>query len=54
MEWVSTFGYLPLDYGCTLVKVKDQTQVVLFDNNLIGEYVCLRLSNRYSDIPIYR
>lgn len=48
MKWVSTFSYLPIPYNISLAKVKDQTQRVVFDNNLNGERIRLRFSNRYS------
>ncbi len=48
MKWVSAFSYLPINYGVTLAQMKDQTQRVIFDNNLNGSRIRLRLSNRYS------
>lgn len=52
MKWASAFSYLPIDYAVSLAKVQDQTQRVLFDNNLNGEKIRLRLSNRYSTKPL--
>lgn len=48
MKWVSAFSYLPINYSITLAEVEDQTQRVLFDNNLNGNRVRIRFSNRYS------
>ena len=49
MKWVSAFGFLPINYGVELARVKDRTQRVTFESNLGGERVRLRLSNKYSD-----
>ncbi|MGN0400516.1 MAG: GDSL-type esterase/lipase family protein [Blautia sp.] len=48
MKWVSSFRYLPINYGSSLAKIENQTQRVIFDNNLNGEKIRLRFSNRYS------
>lgn len=48
MKWVSSFRYLPINYGVSLAKVENQTQRVVFENNLEGEKIRLRFSNRYS------
>ncbi|MGN0323020.1 MAG: GDSL-type esterase/lipase family protein [Oliverpabstia sp.] len=48
MKWVSSFRYLPINYGISLAKVENQTQRVVFENNLDGEKIRLRFSNRYS------
>ncbi len=52
MKWVSAFSYLPINYGIPLAKVGDQTQRVIFDNNLNGRKIRLRFSNRYSLKPL--
>lgn len=52
MKWVSSFSYLPINYGIPLARVEDQTQRVIFDNNLNGTKVRLRFSNRYSSEPL--
>lgn len=36
MKWVSSFKYLPLNYGMTVANVENKTQRVTFDNNLNG------------------
>lgn len=48
MKWVSAFGYLPINYSIQLAKVADQTQRITFDNNLNGDKIRIRLSNRWS------
>ena len=48
MKWVSSFRYLPINYGVSLAKLENQTQRVVFENNLNGEKIRLRFSNRYS------
>ena len=52
MRWTSSFSYLPIDYGIPLARVEDQTQRVIFDNNLNGRKVRLHFSNRYSSKPL--
>lgn len=52
MKWISAFSYLPINYGFTLANVEDQTQRVVFDNNLNGKKIRLRFSNRYSTKPL--
>ena len=52
MKWVSAFSYLPINYGIVLARVKDQTQRVVFNNNLKGKKIRVRLSNRYSSNTI--
>lgn len=52
MKWTSAFSYLPINYGFPLANVEDQTQRVIFDNNLNGEKIRLRFSNRYSARPL--
>ena len=48
MKWVSSFKYLPINYGMTLATVSDRTQRVVFDNNLNGNKVRILLSNKYA------
>lgn len=52
MKWVSAFSYLPINYNMSLAKIKNQTQRVIFDNNLNGEKIRLRFSNRYAKRPL--
>lgn len=52
MKWSSAFSYLPVNYGVMLAHAEDQTQRVIFDNNLNGNKIRLRFSNRYSLKPL--
>lgn len=48
MKWVSSFKYLPLNYGMTVANVENKTQRVTFDNNLNGNKVRILFSNKYA------
>lgn len=48
MKWVSTFKYLPINYNTKLAEIENQTQRLIFDNNLNGDIIRIRLSNKYS------
>lgn len=48
MKWVSSFKYLPINYGMTLAILSDRTQRVSFDNNLNGNKVRILFSNKYA------
>lgn len=52
MKWVSAFNYLPVNYNVQLANVANQTQRIIFDNNLRGEKVRVRLSNTWSKSPL--
>ncbi len=52
MKWVSSFKYLPINYGMTLATLSDRTQRVSFDNNLNGDKVRILLSNKYAEEPL--
>lgn len=52
MKWVSSLSYLPIRYGIPLAEVADQTQRVIFPNNLNGNKLRLRFSNRYGTKPL--
>lgn len=52
MKWVSAFKYLPVNYDERIATVQNMTQRVSFDNNLNGERIRLRFSNRYGKIPL--
>lgn len=52
MKWVSAFKYLPINYNADVAVVKERTQRVSFDNNLNGDRVRLRFSNRYAGTPL--
>lgn len=48
MKWISAFSYLPINYAVKIADIQDQTQRVIFDNNLNGNKIRLCFSNRYS------
>ena len=48
MKWASSFRYLPINYSVELAQIENQTQRVVFYNNLCGERIRIRLSNKYS------
>lgn len=52
MKWASAFKYLPVNYDDRVATVQNLTQRVSFDNNLNGDRIRLRLSNRYGKIPL--
>lgn len=52
MKWVSAFSYLPVNYGVQLAEAEDQTQQLIFDNNLSGGRVRVRFSNKFSRSPL--
>ena len=52
MKWASAFKYLPVNYDDRVATVQNLTQRVSFDNNLNGNRIRLRLSNRYGKIPL--
>lgn len=52
MKWASAFKYLPVNYDDRVATVQNLTQRVSFDNNLNGNRIHLRFSNRYGKIPL--
>ncbi len=52
MKWVSTFSYLPVDFTVEMGEAENQTQEIFFDNNIEGDQVRLRFSNRYGKKPL--
>lgn len=47
MNWNKAFSYLPIDYGTVIGTIEDITQRTVFLNNISGEKVKIRFSNRY-------
>lgn len=47
MKWITCFQYLPIHYGITLGELSNIRQIVLFENNLEGDYLRILLSNKY-------
>ncbi len=52
MKWTGTFSYLPINHGAQLARISNHLQKVVFDNNLNGDAVRVRFSNRYSKEPL--
>lgn len=52
MKWASAFKYVSINYDAVVATVSDTTQRVCFNNNLNGERVRLRFSNRFSKQPL--
>ncbi|MCR5669463.1 MAG: hypothetical protein K6G10_00510 [Butyrivibrio sp.] len=49
MKWISSFKYMRLCYNESVIRIKDTTQRVFFDNNVSGERVRIRFTNRYGN-----
>ncbi len=49
MKWVSIFKYLRTEYGEKIAKIEDTTQRVSFVNNINGNKVRVRFSNKFED-----
>ena len=52
MKWASTFKYLSINYDARVATARNLTQRVSFDNNLNGDRIRLRFSNRYGKVPM--
>ena len=52
MKWASAFKYISINYDARIATVKDRTQRVSFANNLNGDRIRLRFSNRYAKTPL--
>lgn len=52
MKWASAFKYISINYDARIATVKDQTERVSFANNLNGDCIRLRFSNRYGKTPL--
>lgn len=53
MEWKTTWSYLPIDYNYTLGTIKNVTQKSVFLNNIDGDKIKLKLSNKYGKDPLF-
>lgn len=47
MNWITTWSYLPLDYGCTMGTLQKITQRTVFWNNVQGTKAKIKFSNKY-------
>lgn len=52
MKWVSSFKYLPVDFDMQAAVMRQRTQRFTFVNNLEGEHLRLRFSNRFGHAPL--
>lgn len=52
MEWRSSWSYLPLDFRAYQFKVENETQRIIFKNNLNGNKIRLLFSNKYGNTPL--
>lgn len=52
MKWASAFKYLSINYDARVATARNLTQRVSFDNNLNGDRIRLRFSNRYGKVPM--
>lgn len=51
-KWIPAWRAVPIDYHQGIGRIEDLTQKACFRNNLSGERVRLRLTNRYSEEPL--
>ena len=52
MEWNTAWSYLPIDYNTTIGEIENITQRTTFWNNLSGNKLKVKFSNRYSKEPL--
>lgn len=52
MKWKATWKYLPVNYNADLGEVENLTQRTVFRNNLNGEKLKLKFSNKYGRVPL--
>ena len=52
MKWASAFKYVSINYADVVATVHDTTQKVCLSNNLNGDRIRLRFSNRFSKNPL--
>ncbi|MDO4414657.1 MAG: GDSL-type esterase/lipase family protein [Erysipelotrichaceae bacterium] len=52
MKWVSSIKYLSTDFGGRTMSVTDMTLRLTFSNNLNGDRLRIRLTNRYAPVPL--
>lgn len=53
MEWKTSWGYEPIDYGKTIGRIEETACRMYAKNNLSGNRVRVRFSNRYGNTPLY-
>ncbi|MBQ7615605.1 MAG: hypothetical protein IJU77_11215 [Butyrivibrio sp.] len=47
MKWISSFKYLPIGYGENIAYAENLTQRVSFENNVDGDRIRVRFTNRF-------
>ena len=52
MQWKTAFRYLPINYNTTIGTIENITQRTFIQNNLNGERIRIKFSNRYSKEPL--
>ena len=52
MEWNTAWSYLPIDYNTSIGTIENITQRTIFWNNLTGNKIKIKFSNRYSQEPL--
>lgn len=52
MGWKATWKYMPVNYNTDIGVVRNITQRTVFRNNLNGEKIKLKFSNRYGKMPL--
>ncbi|WP_195420686.1 hypothetical protein [Faecalicatena contorta] len=53
MEWKTSWGYEPIDYGKTIGWIEETACRMYAKNNLSGNRVRVRFSNRYGNTPLH-
>ena len=53
MEWKTSWGYEPIDYGKTIGWIEETACRMYVKNNLSGNRVRVRFSNRFGNTPLY-
>lgn len=51
-KWKATWRYIPMNYNTDIGVVENVTQRTVFRNNLNGEKIKLKFSNRYGKVPL--
>ncbi len=52
MEWKKAWGYLPIDFQTQIGAIENVTQCVRLWNNVSGDSVKLKFSNRFGEEPL--
>lgn len=52
MKWKATWKYLPVNYNTDIGVIENLTQRTVFRNNLNGEKLKLKFSNKYGKTPL--